>query len=97
MLYHEIPKNVNQLFAMIVDKKIGDDTYQVFSKNYFRSSDTFQVLGKKLKHIEDVKLISIKDATNESIEIVNTPMSKLIVKFNKPLDLYPMDMLRIKK
>jgi hypothetical protein len=96
MLDHEIPKNVNQLFAMVIDQKINEDTYQVSSRNYFKLGDTFQVLGKNLSHIETVKLISIIDDHNLPINVVNKPMSKCIVKINKKLNLQPLDMLRIK-
>jgi hypothetical protein len=97
MLYHEIPKQVNQLFAMIVDKKINDHTYLVTSRNYFTAHDTFQVLGKNLEHIETISLVTVKDANDLPVDIVNKPMSKLIIEINKNLDLQPMDMIRLKK
>ncbi|MDR3330385.1 MAG: U32 family peptidase [Mycoplasmataceae bacterium] len=95
MLYHEIPKQVNQLFAFIIDQKIDDETYRVTSRNYFRIINDFQVLGRNLKHIENVKLLEIKDKDGLLIDVVNKPMSKLIVKFDKPLDLSKNDMARI--
>jgi hypothetical protein len=96
MLYHEIPKNVNQLFAMIVDQKINDDTYLVTSKNYFTITNTFTVLGKKLNNIIEVKILEIFDKDHLPLTVVNQPMSKLTIRLNKQLDLQPLDMLRIK-
>jgi hypothetical protein len=95
MLYHEVPKTVSQLFAMIIDKKINDTTYKVTSKNYFALTNTFQVLAKNLPHAEIINLKSVKTLDGLSIHIVNTPMSKLVIELDKPLDLQPMDMLRI--
>jgi putative protease len=97
MLYHEVPKNVNQIFAMVIDKKINQYTYQVTSRNYFTLTNNFEVLGKNLKHIEPIKLLSIKDDNGLPIRIVNTPMSKLIIEIKQDLDLQPLDMIRIKK
>jgi hypothetical protein len=97
MLYHEIPKNVNQLFAMIVNKKIDKFTYQVTSRNYFKLTDTFEVLAKSLERIEIITIKSIHNENNLPIDIVNTPMSKLTIKIDKDLNLFPNDMIRIKK
>jgi hypothetical protein len=95
MLYHEIPKKVNQLFAFIVDSKIGDDTYKVTSRNYFKKSYDFLVLSRNLEHIENIKILEIKDQDGLLIDVVNKPMSKLIIKFNKKINLTKNDMLRI--
>jgi hypothetical protein len=95
MLYHEIPKKVNQLFAFIVDSKIGDDTYKVTSRNYFKQSYAFQVLSRNLEHIENIKILEIKDQDGLLINVVNKPMSKLIIKFDRKINLTKNDMLRI--
>jgi hypothetical protein len=97
MLYHEEPKNVNQLFAMVIDQKINEHTYKVTSRNYFKLDDDFEVLAKKLNNIETIKLVSIKDENDLSLNVVNKPMSKLTIQMNKTLDLQPLDMIRIKK
>jgi hypothetical protein len=97
MLYHDIHQNVNQIFAMIIDKKINDTTYFVTSRNYFKLTDDFEVLAKCLMHIEKIKLISIKNENNLLINTVNQPMSKLVIQINKKLNLEPMDIIRIYK
>jgi putative protease len=97
MLYHEVPKNVNQLFAMVIDQKINERTYKVTSRNYFKLDDVFEVLAKKLNNIETVKLVSIKDENDLSLNVVNKPMSKLTIQMDKTLDLQPLDMIRIKR
>jgi hypothetical protein len=82
------------LFVLTIDKKINENTYKVTSRNYFTINDTFEVLSTTLEHIIKVKIKSIKNNTNESVEIVNTPMSELIVAFDQKINLKPNDILR---
>jgi hypothetical protein len=96
MLYHEVPKQVNQLFVLTIDKKINDTTYQAISRNYFTINDTFEVLSSKLSNIVNVRIIRILNRNQESIKIVNTPMSELIITFDQKIDLQHNDILRKK-
>jgi hypothetical protein len=96
MLYHEVPKQVNQLFACVINKKLSDVTYEVVSRNYFTINNTFQAVGVKLKHIEEMKIVNIKDQFGNDLSVVNTPMSKLTITLDKNIDLSPKDILRIK-
>ncbi|GHU32553.1 hypothetical protein FACS1894166_06120 [Bacilli bacterium] len=95
MLYHEVPKRVNQIFAMLVKNKVNDNTYKVISRNYFDIKSDFEILGRNLKHIEKIKVIEIVDKDNLQVNVVNTPMQVLTIKLNKNVDLEPNDILRI--
>lgn len=96
MLYHEDQKNVNQLYAMQVVKKITPCEYEVISKNYFTLQNRFEVLSQITHSIEKVKLTKIRLAKDHSeIDIVNTPMTKLIINFAKKINLSSGDILRI--
>ncbi|MDR0825674.1 MAG: U32 family peptidase [Mycoplasmataceae bacterium] len=95
MLYHEIPKRVNQIFAMLVKSKVNENTYEVISKNYFTINNNFEILGRNLMHIEKVKLTKIINKDNLEISIVNTPMQELIVCLDKNINLESNDILRI--
>jgi hypothetical protein len=97
MLYHEVPKQVNQLFVLTIDKKINDDTYQVISRNYFTIDDTFEVLSSNLSNIVNIRIKQILNRNQESIKIVNTPMSELIITFDRKIDLQHNDILRKKQ
>jgi putative protease len=96
MLYHDIPKQVNQLFVLTIKEKIDNKTYKVVSRNYFTIDDVFEVLSSIQNHIIDIKIIDIKNSNNESIKVVNTPMSNLIITFDRDIDLKYNDILRKK-
>lgn len=95
MLYHENQKNVNQSYVMQIIKKISDYQYEVISKNYFEKQNNFEILAKKLASIKKIKIKKIllsKD--NSEIEIVNTPMTKLLITIDKKMNLSVGDILR---
>jgi hypothetical protein len=96
MLYHDIPKQVNQLFILTIKEKINNRTYKAISRNYFTVEDTFEVLSAIQNHIIGIKINEIKNSSGELIKVVNTPMSNLTIAFDHDIDLKYNDILRKK-
>jgi hypothetical protein len=81
---------------MQVIKKISNVKYEVISKNFFDKRSEFKVIGKKLNKIEYFKIVSIIDINNKcEVEVVNKPMTKLMIKINRQINMSPGDILRI--
>jgi hypothetical protein len=95
MLYHEQSKSVNQIFAFTVLEKIDDCTYKVITRNNLNVNQTFEIIGAKLKNIENIKLNKIINEVGNEIQVAQTPMSKLTFVFTKAIDLQPNDIGRI--
>lgn len=85
MLYHDEQKIVKQDYAFTINKKIAPCTFEITSKNYFDLNMKFKII-QPLKSNQDVKVISLLDSENNAITIVNTPMSKCIIKFDQDYD-----------
>lgn len=85
MLYHDEQKIVKQDYAFTINKKVGPSTFEITSKNYFDLNMKFKII-QPLKADQDVKIISLLDSQNNAITIVNTPMSKCIIKFDQDYD-----------
>jgi hypothetical protein len=94
MLYHEIPKQVNQNFAFTIKKRIKNDTYLVLTRNKIQLSDNYQVLSSINNKIVDIKLKKILDDNNE-VNYVSAPMSEVTIVFNKNINLKENDIVRI--
>jgi hypothetical protein len=95
MLYHEDFKKVKQSYVMQITKKIDDSKYEVISKNYFTTKNDFEILAKNIPTIKKIRInkaMLVKE--NIEVSVVNTPMTKLIVEFNKKINLLPGDILR---
>jgi hypothetical protein len=96
MLYHEKKQLVNQAYAMQILDRVDKYRYEVISRNYFKRSNLFEVLGKNLNNIPKIKIKNIKRMKDSiSVNIVNTPMTKLIITIDKNLNLSNGDILRI--
>ena len=96
MLYHDNQQLVNQNYAMQVVKKNGEFEYEVISKNYFKKNNQFKVLGKNISDIPTIKLQKIySPKDNVELNIVNTPMTRLVITINKKLNINSGDILRM--
>lgn len=95
MLYHEQQKKVKQIYIGIIDKKISADTYLITSKNYFTTSDIFEVISRNLKDITKIRILKVTDSKGNDLSIVNTPSITLKIKIDKKLDLQTNDQIRI--
>jgi hypothetical protein len=96
MLYHEEQKKVSQLYAMQILKKVSKYEYEVISRNYFTIKNKFNVIAKNINDIETIKIKEAIDIKNGyKFNVINVPMSKLLIKINKDLNLLPGDILRI--
>lgn len=94
MLYHDVVKNVNQLFAFQIEDK-NKDGYRITSKNYFNVNQKFEVIsGKHPKYVMTIK--SLKDENGLPFKIVNHPMKTFYVTFNEEKELCKYDIARIK-
>lgn len=80
MLYRDDPKKLTQNFAFIIEKKINDNTYQIQSKNFFTTQNTFEVMGKNHDLIENIKVSKIFDVkANVEVDKVNKPMYMYVI------------------
>jgi hypothetical protein len=95
MLYHDVPKQVNQNYVMLIKTKVSDNTYKVISKNYFSIHDQFEILSRN----HDFSLIKIKAMKINNVQstIVNTPMQEVVITFERNIELLTNDMLRLVK
>ena len=94
MLYHEIKNPLMQNFAFIVDKKINDHEYEITTKNHIELTDHFEIMGAHHDLIH-TQLEKMKTLDNQELVVCPTPMTKLIVTFNKPIHLEHNDIARI--
>jgi hypothetical protein len=96
MLYHEIPKTVMQNFVLTIENKIDDTTYNGLVRNYFDKTKPFEVLGRNLDKIETVRIVSINQ-NGVDVDAARSPMTKVIITFDKPIELQKSDIIRIKQ
>lgn len=96
MLSSEAQKQVSQIFVFVINKKISNNTYEIISRNFFKITDSFEIISPK-RPIKHAKIIKILDKDNNSISIVNKPMCKYIVTFETENDFMPNDLVRIVK
>ncbi len=85
MLYFELEKEINQIFAFTVEKKIDDFTYEIISRNYFSKNNEFELVAPGFKK-EIVKIEKIFDSKNNEIDVVKTPMNKYTLVFDRKIN-----------
>jgi len=95
MLYHETEKKVNQNFVFTIVKKISATKYEILSRNKMTMDDKYEILSQIHNDITPVKVINIF-VGDESVEFINSPLTKAIIEFSKPINLKANDIGRIK-
>lgn len=84
MLYFELEKEINQLFAFNIEKQIDEKTYIIQSRNYFSKNSTFDIIYPGLIKI-NVSINKIWDMKDNELDVVKTPMNFYKVEFDKPI------------
>lgn len=84
MLYHDEQQNPNQNYVFTIDNRISNNIYQITSKNYFDINMNFILITPKKEY--KIKIEKIINNDGVEINVVQTPMSKLIVTLNKDID-----------
>lgn len=94
MLDNDIAKNVNQIYAFIINKKINDDSYIITSKNYFRIDELFEVISPRIPKF-NIRLKSIEDKNGVKYITINQPQKTFKIILNKPINIIPNSIVRI--
>lgn len=84
MLYHDEQKNVNQNYLFVINEKINNNTFYITSKNYFNLQMNFKLITPKNEY--KIKIISLKDENQNIVNVVHTPMTKLIMQIDKDIE-----------
>lgn len=84
MLYFEEERELLQNFAFVFTEEISDTEFKIHSKNYFTKNSKFEILMPDLNNIE-FKIVEIKKANKELIDIVNQPSTEFTIKTDQPL------------
>jgi len=95
MLYHEVEKKVNQNFVFTIVKKLSATKYEILSRNKMTMDDKYEILSQKHKDIMPVKILNIL-VDNKPVKFINTPLTKAVIEFTKPINLVANDIGRIK-
>lgn len=86
MLYHDVQKVLKQSFAFNVLEKISEQEYLIVSKNNFNINQRFQIISPNFeKEIKILKIINVDE--DREVTVVNTPLTKAIIKLSKPIDM----------
>ncbi len=85
MLYHDVPKNVNQNYVFVIDKKLSPWEYEITSKNNFDKNMKIKIITPHNEY--KIKVVNILDVKNNLyVSVVPTPMSKLIVTIDMEIE-----------
>ena len=80
MLYHDEQKLVTQSYVFVINHKNDDGTYDITSKNYFDLNMKLKLITPQ--HEYKIKIVELINEDNLKVDKVQTPMSKLKVKFD---------------
>lgn len=94
MLYHEILKQVSQVFAFVVNEKVRNFEYLVTTRNYISSAMTFEVISPN-QPIRKFKILEIRNFDDLKVDFVNKPMSQCYIKLADNVELKKNDICRI--
>jgi len=95
MLYHEVDKKVNQNFVFTIINKVSNTKYEILSRNKMTVSDKYEILSQKHKDIMPVEVLNIF-VDKKPVKFINSPLTKAIIEFAKPINLKENDIGRIK-
>jgi len=95
MLYHEVQKTVNQNFVFTIIKQLSPTKYEILSRNKMTIKDKYEILSQVNKDIIPVKVLNIF-VEDKPVEVINSPLTKAIIEFAKPINLVNNDIGRIK-
>lgn len=85
MLYFELEKEINQIFAFNIEKQINETTYYVMARNYFSKKTSFCLVYPNFKKV-NIKIKKIYDTFDNELDVVKTPMKLYKVEFEKPIE-----------
>lgn len=94
MLDNDVLKNVNQIYAFIVNKKLDKNSYLITSKNYFKVNSKFEVISPNIKKFY-VTVKSIEDKDGLEYSVINQPQKTFKVTFNDNIEIAPNSIVRI--
>lgn len=93
MLYFEDKNSLKQLFAFVFKEKIDDKTYVIISKNFFTTSNKFELVLPNLKNILFKINTIIED--DKYIDVVNKPMQEYVIKISRKIPEWKNRVVRI--
>lgn len=85
MLYFELEKEINQIFAFNIEKHLENNWYLIQSRNYFSIKNEFEVVYPNFKKIR-VKIKTLLDEKDNKLDVVKTPMKYYKAEFDKKID-----------
>lgn len=85
MLYHEVQKPVTQNFAFLIKKIISNNEFEIITKNNIKLKNKFEIICQKDNTINKITILKMKNMNNENVDIVQTPMTPIIVTIKENL------------